>query len=71
MGFDQQSLDTALRSHLTGNFGNATDAVSMVGGGTKFSVRGPMNGPSGEAWDITTAWGVNPDTLIRLITATP
>jgi RHS repeat-associated protein len=71
MGFDQQSLDGALRSHLTDNFGKATESVPMVGGGTKFSVAGPMIGPSGAAWDITTAWGTDPDALIRLITATP
>ena len=71
MGFDRQSLDAALRSHLTGNFGKATESIPMVGGGTKFGVTGPMIGPSGAAWDITTAWGTEPDALIRLITATP
>ncbi len=43
----------------------------MVGGGSKFSVTGVMIGPGGAAWDITTAWGTDPDALIRLITATP
>ncbi|MGH3228207.1 MAG: RHS repeat-associated core domain-containing protein, partial [Streptosporangiaceae bacterium] len=71
MGFDRQSLDAALRSHLTENFGKATESVPMVGGGSKFSVTGGMIGPSGAAWDITTAWGTDPDALIRLITATP
>lgn len=71
MGFDQQSLDAALRSHLVDNFGDATESVPMTGGETKFSMTGPMVGPSGEAWDITSAWGVDPDGLIRLITATP
>ena len=49
MGFEQQSLDAALRSHLTDNFGKATESVPMVGGGTKFSVTGPMIGPGGAA----------------------
>lgn len=71
MGFDHASLDTALRSHLVDNFGTATPSVPMVGGGTKFSVTGPMVGPSGAKWTITTAWGVDPDGTIRLITATP
>jgi hypothetical protein len=71
MGFDQQSLNTALQSHLVDNFGGATESVPMTGGGTKFSVTGSMVGPSGESWDITSAWGVDPDGLIRLITATP
>jgi hypothetical protein len=71
MGFDKASLDSALRSHLVDNFGAATPSVPMVGGGTKFSVTGPMVGPSGAKWTITTAWGVDPDGTIRLITATP
>lgn len=71
MGFNQASLDSALRSHLVDNFGTATPSVSMVGGGTKFSVTGPMVGPSGAKWTITTAWGVDVDGTIRLITATP
>jgi RHS repeat-associated protein len=71
MGFDQPSLDAALRNHLTENFGKATESAPMVGGGSKFSVTGVMIGPGGTAWDITTAWGTDPDALIRLITATP
>jgi len=71
MGFDQASLAAALRSHLIKYFGSATPSVPMVGGGTKFSVRGAMTGPSGETWNITTAWGVDPDGTVRLITATP
>ena len=71
MGFDQPGLDTALRQHLVDNFGNASPAAPMTGGGTKFTVRGPIAGPSGRTWDITTAWGVDPDGTVRLITATP
>lgn len=71
MGFDQAGLDSALRSHLTKNFGNASTSVPMTGGGTKFVVRGPITGPSGQTWNITSAWGVDVDGTIRLITATP
>jgi RHS repeat-associated protein len=71
MGFNRASLDSALRSHLVDNFGMATPSVPMVGGGTKFSVTGPMVGPSGAKWTITTVWGVDVDGTIRLITATP
>lgn len=71
MGFTQGTLGPALRGHLVDNFGTATRSVPMVGGGTKFSVTGPLTGPSGQKWNITTAWGVDPDGTIRLITATP
>jgi hypothetical protein len=71
MGFAPDSLDTALRTHLVDNFGSATSSVPMTGGGTKFSVTGPLTGPNGNKWTITTAWGVDPDGTIRLITATP
>jgi RHS repeat-associated protein len=71
MGYDPQSLDPALRAHLRDNFGQATPSVPMTGGGTKFSVTGPMTGPSGATWNITTVWGIEPNGLIRLITGTP
>jgi len=71
MGFDQAGLDSALRNHLTTNFGNASTSVPMTGGGTKFVVRGPLTGPSGQTWNITSAWGVDVDGTIRLITARP
>jgi hypothetical protein len=48
-----------------------TEFVPMTGGGMKFSVTGPMVGPSREAWNITSVWGIDPDGLIRLITGTP
>lgn len=51
MGFNQASLDSALRSHLVDNFRTV--------------------GPSGAKWTITSAWGVDVDVTIRLITATP
>ena len=71
MGFSQAELDAALRQHLVNNFGSATPSTAMTGGGTKFSVTGAMTGPSGQKWTITTAWGVDPNGTIRLITATP
>ena len=71
MGFSQAELDAALRQHLVDNFGRATSSTAMTGGGTKFSVTGAMTGPSGQKWTITTAWGVDPNGTIRLITATP
>ncbi len=71
MGFNQAELDVALRQHLVTNFGSATPSTAMTGGGTKFSVTGAMTGPSGQKWTITTAWGVDANGTIRLITATP
>jgi RHS repeat-associated protein len=71
MGFDKGSLDSALRQHLIDNFERISPGEPMVGGGSKFKVSGPMTGPSGESWNITSVWGVDPDGLIRLITATP
>jgi hypothetical protein len=71
MGFDRQTLEPALRKHLIDNFGDASAPTPMVGGGTKFTVTGPITGPSGQTWRITTVWGVDPDGTVRLITATP
>lgn len=71
MGFTQGTLDPALRAHLVDNFGTATRSVPMVGGGMQFSITGPLVGPSGQKWMITTAWGVDPNRASRLITATP
>ncbi|MCP4307572.1 MAG: hypothetical protein GY788_22410 [bacterium] len=76
MGFDKAGLDTALRGHLVDNFGSASPLQPMFNGagtqiGTKFSVTGSLTGPSGATWDITTAWGIDWDGTIRLITATP
>ena len=41
MGFDQQSLDAALRSHLTDNSGTATESVSYVRLAEVVQRRGP------------------------------
>ncbi len=76
MGFSKESLDSALRAHLFENFSRATESVPMINGegvqiGTRFSVTGQLAGPSGVAWSITSAWGIDWDGTIRLITATP
>jgi hypothetical protein len=39
--------------------------------GVKFTVRSALTGPSGATWDITSAWGIDWNGTIRLITATP
>lgn len=52
-------------------FQAASHSAPMTGGGAKFTVRGPMAGPSGQRWTITTAWGVDADGTVRLIAATP
>lgn len=76
LGFDEAGMDTALRSHLTANFGSASEAVPMLNGtgqpiGMKFNVSGSMAGPSGRTFDITSSWGVDYDGTIRFITAFP
>jgi hypothetical protein len=71
LGFDRESLEPALRQHLVDNFGDATSSAPMVGGGSKFQVTGPLGGPTGAKWTITTAWAVDGPGTTRLITATP
>ncbi|WP_157574772.1 hypothetical protein [Jiangella muralis] len=76
LGFDEAGMSAALRNHLTANFGNASSTVPMLNGvgvqiGTKFTVRGPMTGPSGRTFDITASWGVDYDGTVRFITAFP
>ena len=76
MGFDRATLEAALENQLIGNFGNASNPVPMFDGngvqiGMKFTVTSSMTGPSGETWTITSAWGVDGDGTVRLITATP
>lgn len=39
--------------------------------GVKFSVTSPLTEPSRATWDITSAWGIDWNGTIRLITATP
>jgi DNA mismatch repair protein MutH len=65
-----------LANQLFENFGNASAEVPMYNGegaqiGMKFTVTSPLTGPSGATWDITSAWGVDWNGTIRLITATP
>ncbi len=76
LGFDEASMEPALRSHLTSNFGSASGSVPMLNGvgeqiGTKFLVRGPMTGPSGRTFDITASWGVDYNGTVRFLTAFP
>jgi len=76
MGFDKATLGSALRDQLVENFGNASPEVPMFNGegaqiGLKFTVTSPLTGPSGAMWDITSAWGIDWNGTIRLITATP
>jgi hypothetical protein len=72
LGFRNETLGPALERHLIENFGSASACGAMFGGGTRFSVTGPLTGPSGTTYlNITTLWGVDPDGMIRLITATP
>jgi hypothetical protein len=72
LGFSNETLGPELESHLIENFGSASASEAMFGGGTKFSVTGPLTGPSGTTYlNITTVWGVDPDRMIRLITTTP
>lgn len=76
LGFDEEGIESALRSHLTSNFGSSSSSVPMYNGvgeqiGTKFVVRGPMTGPSGRTFDITSSWGVDYDGTVRFITANP
>jgi hypothetical protein len=71
MGFDQQSLGDALKQHLIDNFEGVSEQGPMEGGGVKFGVVGPMTGPSGQSWVIRSIWGVEPNGMIRFITALP
>jgi hypothetical protein len=76
MGFDKATLGPALRNQLVDNFGSASPSVPMLNGegvqiGMKFTVTSPITGPSGATWDITSAWGVDWNGTVRLITATP
>lgn len=76
MGFDKATLGSALRNQLVENFGNASAEVPMLNGegvqiGVKFTVTSALTGPSGATWDITSAWGIDYNGTIRLITATP
>jgi hypothetical protein len=76
LGFDKETLGPALENQLIENFGSASESVPMYGAngaqiGTKFTVTSPISGPSGATWNITSAWGVDWNGTVRLITATP
>lgn len=70
LGFDQATLEAALQSHLMDNLASAVFR-EMYEGKTKLSVTGPMTGPSGKTWEITSAWEILDEETVRLITATP
>src|SRR5262249_11677009 len=42
LGFDQKSLDTALRQHLIDNFEGVSRPEPIIGGGVKVRVTGPL-----------------------------
>jgi hypothetical protein len=76
MGFDKAALGPSLRNQLVDNFGSASSSVPMLNGedaqiGMKFTVAGPITGPSGATWDIISAWRVNWNGTVHLITTTP
>ena len=76
MGFDQATLDSALRNQLVQNFGDAASEGAMYNGegaqiGVKLSVTSPLTGPSGAVWDIKSVWGIDFNGTIRLISAMP
>lgn len=64
MKFTDESLDAALRSHLTENFSTA------VIDGTKIRVTGTMTGPGGRVANVTSVWQVK-DGAVKFVTAMP
>ncbi|MGI8553487.1 MAG: hypothetical protein ACR2PL_22290 [Dehalococcoidia bacterium] len=70
MGFERHNLGAALRQHLQDNSENA-QSIPNPYGGTKVTVTGPITGPSGSTWKITSVWNIESDGAIRFITATP
>ena len=71
LGLDSESLVVTVRKHLIDNFETVSAEGSMIGGGSKFRVQGPMSGPTGAIWNLKSVWGVDLDGTIRLITVTP
>lgn len=66
MGFDERSLEPALKNHLADNFG---DAVTNEAG--RIQMRAPMVGANGRKADVLTVWQVTADGHVDLITAMP
>jgi RHS repeat-associated protein len=72
MGFSDESLAQALRRHLIANY----DRAAKVRGGhsageIQFEVTGPMTGPNGATFNITSAWVLRSDGNFELVTAHP
>jgi len=65
MSFTDDTLETALRSHLTENFGGA------VVHGNRIRIVGKMVGPKGRTVTVRSVWQVTDDGFIDLITAFP
>lgn len=65
MGFDDATLDAALRAHLIAHLGEATRTDN------KLAVIGPMSGPTGRMATVRTVWLVNADGSLDFITAYP
>ncbi len=63
LGFIDETLDSALRSHLINNFGEATIEEARI------IVTGMMIGPNGHTADIISVWQVMLEGFINLITA--
>lgn len=65
LGFDDATLDAALRAHLIAHLGQATRT------GNKLAVTGPMSGPVGRTAIVRAVWLVKADGSFDFITAYP
>ncbi len=65
LGFDDTTLDAALRAHLIAHLREATRT------GNKLAVIGPMSGPTGRTAIVRTVWLANADGSFDFITAYP
>ena len=65
LGFDDTTLDRALRAHLIARLSEATRT------GNKLTVVGPMSGPTDRTAIVRTVWFVNADGSVDFITAYP
>jgi hypothetical protein len=67
LGFTDETLDSALRSHLIDNFGNAIQDSSR--GYPAFIVEGTMTGSNGVTRQIQTVWQILEDGTYSFVTA--
>lgn len=65
MGFDDATLDAALREHLIAHLAQAAHT------GNKIAVLGQMPGPNGRVALVRTIWQATPDDSFDFITAYP